>query len=45
MIDKIDSWRARQFALPDSKMHDGLKYLKNQWPITGSKQVESSDRS
>ncbi|MFT7581652.1 MAG: hypothetical protein ACI9MR_003330, partial [Myxococcota bacterium] len=32
VIDKIDSWRARQFALPDSKMHDGLKYLKNQWP-------------
>jgi transposase len=32
VIDKIRSWRARQFVLPGTKLADGLTFLENQWP-------------
>ncbi len=32
VIDKIDKWRARQFALPGTKMYEGLTFMGNQWP-------------
>lgn len=31
IIDKIGRWRAKQRALPGSKMDEGLSFLKNQW--------------
>ena len=31
VVDKIARWRAQQFALPGTKMDEGLVYLRNQW--------------
>jgi len=31
IIDKIELWRAKQLALPGTKLFEGLTFLKNQW--------------